>query len=41
MEAPKGIIPKYKKGVSKTTKMIQKLKNQIKENKLTGKVGEN
>ncbi len=30
VEAPKGIIPKYKKGVSKTTKMIQKLKNQIK-----------
>ncbi|HCX8551888.1 TPA: DUF3578 domain-containing protein [Staphylococcus aureus] len=39
-EAPKGIIPKYKKGVSKTTKNDSEIEKSNKENKLTGKVGE-
>ncbi|HDE4847675.1 MrcB family domain-containing protein [Staphylococcus aureus] len=40
VEAPKGIIPKYKKGVSKTTKNDSEIEKSNKENKLTGKVGE-
>ncbi|HAR7056779.1 TPA: DUF3883 domain-containing protein, partial [Staphylococcus aureus] len=40
VEAPKGVIPKYKKGVSKTTKNDSEIEKSNKENKLTGKVGE-
>lgn len=40
VEAPKGVIPKYKKGVSKTTKNDSEIEKLNKENKLTGKVGE-